>query len=442
MSQETLSELSRKQLATSIEVMEASITPLIDRHNGWIPRNESPSASLNDETYGTMPKKIDDELNFPGPFSLRPKREPIHFERLAGAVLGIDPDSPSFENRVRQVDGHFDLAIATSETPREYTGSPRVEQTDGWYSFLLRSGLSKESVTAMKRVSEEAYVLNTNTEDNLPSYVLETMGAVKAAADKLGIKVPALEEWFRGIWPREENGHLISMNAYGQIRRLTTSEIAAASRNSQLLTGSTAKPGNVINVFCYTPRQEYSTKLAHSRDGLLMGPVGYELTREISIDEARHEQLYTGVLKALLQVPELSSIVIKSLAASYRNFFMPGQDGIPEFTDKAKSLNEAKIYGLFEDFVSAKHVLRKLDLFEKRRDDAGTVVGGYIDPAGLDAEAQAELEWLRKKFDKDRQPVFPRTTAAFVLGQTITEKELRQLRKQYTNERLPHLRAA
>jgi hypothetical protein len=423
---ETL-ELSREQLEVSIVVIENTLAPLIDRHLAWVPLDESASAKISDQDYGTMPAKFNDIL-IDSPISIRPKREPVHFEKIASTVLGIDPNSPNFENRVRQVDGHSDLAEAVDIRFGNTTGSASQEKTNGWYSYLLRNGMSLPEVRRMKEVSEDAYRLNTLTEDNLPSYVLETMFAVRTAAKELGVVVPALEEWFRGIWPREEDAHKISMNAYGQIRKITTSELHSAGRNSQLLTGSTERPEGVIEVFCYTPRQEFATKLAHHRDGMLMGPVGYQLTKEISQDETRHEDVYTNVLKALLNEPQLASIVVKTLAASYRNFFMPGQDGIPKFFEHSRDFNEAKIYGLYEDFIAAKHVLRKLGLFDKDENKS------YINPAGLDEKAMEDVHWLRKKFDKDRVPVYPSTSALFVLGKTITVEELRKVRRDYMKE--------
>lgn len=425
-------EITPEIAEIAIHTIEETLPPLIDRHLGWVPRHDSPSATIDDEDYGTMPVHFNTAgtAKLEGPYSLdylRPKREPVHFEELAGRVLGIDPDSPSFENRIRQVDGHFDLVRAVDLSTGQYTGLSDVEKTNGWYAHLKRGGMTETELLAMKSISEDSFRLNTLTEDNLPSYVLETMLAVKEAADKFGIPVPALDEWFRGIWPREENAHLISMNAYGQIRRITTSAEHAAGRNSQLLTGSAAKPGDIIKVFCYTPRQEYSTKLAHQRDGFLMGPVGYLLTQEISIDETRHEDVYSSVLKSLLEVPELASIVVSSLRGAYEKFIMPGGEGIPRFAERAISFDNAHIYGRVEDRKAAKHVLKKIGLFKTNE------AGEFIDPPGLTLEAQEDLAWLRKKFRKDPEHLITSSVRAreFVLGHTITLDQLRTERRKY-----------
>ena len=421
--------LSRNSTVLAIETIEQALPPLIDRHLGWVPRGESPSADISDADYGTMPAKFDEDLIFPGAVTLRPKREPVHFEKLAGKVLGIDPDSPGFENRIRQVDGHSDFAKPLDSSTGQYTGDPAIEMTNGWYAHLKRGGLTETELLAMKEVSEDAYRLNTLTEDNLPSYVLETMGTVKTVADKMGVKVPALEEWFRGIWPREENAHLISMNAYGQIRRLTTNAEHVAGRNSQLLTGSTASPGDIVKIFCYTPRQEFSTKLAHQRDGFLMGPVGYHLSQEVSIDETRHEDVYTRVLKKLLEVPELASAVVSSLREAYEYFVMPGGDGIPNFWPKAEEFNKANIYGQIEDRKAAKHILKKIGLFDKDED------GTFVEPPGLTLRAQEDLAWLRHKFRKDPKLLISSSVRSrdFVLGHTITVEQLREERRKYTH---------
>lgn len=417
--------LNQQLTGESVEVIESVLPKLIERHLQWVPVDESPTASLTAKQYGLMPRGLESGEGA----EYRPGREPVDFRLIAGKVLGLDPESPRFEDEVRNIDGHFDLNKATDLSLGQYTGRADVQMGSGWYSFLTREGMSPEEIKAMKEVSEDSYRLNTLTEDNLPSYVLETMGTVRTVARELGIPTVALDEWFRGLWPAEEDGHKIAMNDYGQIRRLTTTPEHVAGRNSQLRAGTAVHPSGLIEVFCYTPRQEFETKLAHQNDGLLFGPVGGSLLRRISQDETRHEDVYSGVLKALLDNDKLTAHVIKSLKSSYENFFMPGLEGIPNFNKRAINFERARIFGRAEDFESAKHILKKIGILGKFDD------GSYAPFNGLDAAAEEDLQWLRDNFDREFEQPERRHEPAFVLGKTITVSELRKLRRTYASQK-------
>lgn len=420
--------ISREQetALASVEVVEATLPGLIDRHLRWVPQDESPSHALSAKVYGYLPTRFNQQ---DAGKPMRPSREPVDFRLIAGEVLGINPESPYFEDSVRDIDGFND---AIGQDPKHQITRSNGEKDDGWYSFLFSHGFDETEVVEMQRIAKEFYQLNTLTEDNLPAYVLETMGVVREFAHKWGIKTSALDEWFTGLWPGEEDAHKINMNDYGQIMRYTTSPQHVAGRNSQLRTGTAVRPQDLIEIFCYTPRQEYATKIAHENDSLLMGPAGGSLLKRISQDETRHEDLYTGVLKELVKDSRLSSVVISTLRASYEKFKMPGSDGIPQFRSHSLSFERARVFGIQEDFESAKHILKKLGLLAKDED------GTYKIKLDLDEKASEDLQWLRDNFDKEFEPPNRKSKTAFVLGKTVTKAKLREYQKGYMEHKGLH----
>jgi hypothetical protein len=400
-----------------IELFEATLGPLIDRHLRWQPEESSPTATVNTNDYGYMPLRFTaDEQKENGEVSYRPGQEPLNFRLIAGQVLGMDSEHLDFENTVREIDGHADL----SDT--------RVGNvTDGWYRFLIRSGLEKNSVVAMKEISEIAFCTSAHTEDNVPAYTLETMGRVRILEAKYGLKLPAHEEWYRGLWTAEEDAHKEGQNDYGTIRRLTTNMLHKLSKNSQLRVGTAVDTSNITSMGIYTTIQEYSTRLAHKRNAVLFGPVGYRLQEEESQDETRHYDLYGGLIRAAYQDERFTEEVITLFHLQDNSFNMPGLEGIANFGRKAATVARAKIYGIDEEKEAKKMAMKRIGMLEKGTD------GSYINPLHISEHAQSLLDSLRSVYDTEIISKVRR--GKFILGQTITIPELRKLHKSYVAEK-------
>lgn len=418
-----------------LELINSTIGPLIDRHLNWVPVEESPSREIPRRDYGYVPKQFsspidaapkqtevcDDEASQRiHPVELRPRNEPLDFRFLSGSMLGVDPERTDFEDRVRAVDGFGELVTPAS---------------NGWYSALLRYGLmSKEQIVAMRNSSAESYRLNSLTEDNDPSYVVNTLGLVLPLAQKAGMDVDALIEWFRGIWPGEEDKHKDSMRDYGTIMRLTTSREHHFGQNSQLRAGISVPTKSLTHVFTYVPRQEFSTRTNHHNNGSTFGPIGHMLQSEMANDETNHYDLYTNVLRALYKDERFTEEVIMIIYQTYPNFDMPGLEGIPLFVRKAAHISNAGIYGKREDFEAARIVLRRIGMFDRKASKEG-IKGSYIDPPGLSDQAAEALASLRETYDSGYEEKPPkRSPPLFVLGKTVTVTELRNARKRYAEE--------
>jgi hypothetical protein len=402
-----------------MELLEQQLGPLIDRHLRWAPREETPFSELSDKEYGYMPKKFSDTA-IDSQISLRPKQEPLDFRLIAGEILGVDSESLAFEDEIRKIDGHGD-----------FPESSRCYRTEGWYRFLIRSGLEEEVVVEMKKESEDAYRLSTNTEDNVPAYELETMGRIRTLEEKYGLVFPAHREWYRGIWIAEEDAHSDGQNDYGRIRRLTTSLLHKASKNSQLRFGTNVDSSKVFLTAIYTTVQEYATKLAHKRNSILFGPVGQQLQEEESQDETRHYDLYGKLVKSAYKDPRFTEEIIDIFDFISGGITMPGEGGIANYAKKAIRIAQTKIYGTEEQHESIKKALQKAGLLEKSS-------GKYIDPDHISESSLQKLNSLRQKFDVVLERALRK--GKFVLGQTITIDELKDLHKKYASEKdLPQL---
>lgn len=368
---------------------------LIDRHLKWVARGESPTADISGGVrgdYGYMPMRFCVELEETG--EMRPSREPIDYQHIATSTLGLDYDV-----------NYADLARRVAEVDEE------------WYKFLVDSDLlDSKQAEAMRKAGNEAYKLGAWTEDNLPTYVAEILGGFRALADRVLIKIPALEEWSRGIWSAEEHRHDVGMNEHGKMTGITNSREQVAGSNSQLRAGMEVKMHNAIQLFAYITWQELSTNYAHKRNADLLGPVGFALLSDIKADEARHHYLYLETLKALYKAfPDDTVRILKDL---FTERFMPGSKGVPNFRGRSLGIHASNVFGVEHSFKAARQVLLKLELLDED-----------IEVEGLTAEGKIALALLRETYATEMEEK-PRN-GLFVLGKTATSSALRLVRHQY-----------
>ena len=365
---------------------------LIDAHINWVESSQAPSSKVSDSEYGYLPQRFLGDNT-----GLRPGREPVEFQSLATDTLGLDYDVK-----------YSVLVDRVNEVER------------GWFDFLVEiEMLSPDEAKVMQKSAEDAYRLDTLTEDNLPAYVSLLLGNFQALAASKGVKMPATEEWSCGIWTAEEGGHMLSMNEYGNITAIIKSLEHSAGRNSQLRAGIEVVLDHVIKLYAYVSWQELSTNYAHARKGKLFGPVGHDLLVRIGKDEAKHHDLYQGVLEQLYK--HFPDDTVRTLNTLFRfpGLEMPGSKGIPDFLRRGVRMHGTGVFGLEHAYRAARSVVQKLGILDANKD--------VIE---LSPEGQIALTELRERF---KLPAVPRKRASkFVLGKTASIADLSQARRQYS----------
>lgn len=368
---------------------------LIDRHLGWVGTHESPSAAISDTDYGYVPPRFGGDN-----CGMRPSREPVEFQSLATTTLGLpyDTEYSILVDRVNEVDS-------------------------GWYAFLEETGLlSYEQVNAMRVAGQGAYRFDTLTEDNLPAYIALLLGKFQAEALAKGVRMPATDEWSTGIWGGEEYGHVLTMNEYGNITGILKSLEHSAGRTSQLRAGIEIALEHVIKVYAYVSWQELSTNYAHVRKAKLFGPVGHALLVRIGQDEAKHHDLYQGVLEQLfVHFPDDTIRTLNSLFR-FPGLDMPGKKGIPDFNRRGVRMHNSGIFRPEDVFRAAQSVVKKLGILDENKAIESISTEGHI-----------ALRDLRDRFSSSLND--RRRLGKFVLGaQGSTIADLSGFRRTYSKQ--------
>ena len=392
----------REEIA-HLEVIEAVAGPLIDVHLKWVEQDESPMKDLNFREYGYLPQRYTDKAKaLENP---RPNREPIDSIDIMTKVLGLDYDT-EFWKLAQKVD----------------------EVDNGWYDYLLdKQVMSPELIKAMREISEKAFRTDGLTEDNLSIYIATILGGFEARANRWGLQIPGSIEWSKGIWGADEFGHLDAMNDYGKIRGITSSRKHRAGRNSQLRAGMEAQFGHPIALNGYVGWQEPSTNISHENDASLFGPVGAAILYDISANEAQHGFFYEKVTAELVKY--FADQVIRTMYDLYvaQDPFMPGSKGSPEFITNGAFISAAGIFDKELSYGTLRKFFIRTGIFTDKEIPELSDTGIFA------------LAALREKYDKEF--IKPRGKAGrFVLEQTITKSQLRELRAAYsTGIGLPNL---
>lgn len=403
--------LSEKAELTAVLAVEEALSGgALDRHLGWVESIDSPSAHLSDAQYGyQLGRFTHGSLALGQP---RPAREPIDFQQVATGALGLDYDTP-----------FTDLAQWVSTVD------------DGWYDFLAEAeGLDPKEIKALKKMVSVAYMMNSNTEDDLPGFDSTLEGAVRKYQRRLKIELPGSYAWVRA-WSGEEAGHKHSMGVYGAITDLLNSKEHAASRNSQLRALFYEFP-NIFVAKIFPLVQELATNYAHKNTAALQGPIGNELGNKVAGQEAGHHNVNLDESEAILEaLPNEFIQVFRYIMLSPRDrknpnaplqiiFEMPGSVGIPNYRMKAARIVLSGIFTGEHVHDAIRSSLQKLGLLRRTEETKE-----YIAYPGLSPAATQALDDLREVFGE--KAIHKNRTGPVVLGQTIRVVDLARHRRKY-----------
>jgi acyl-[acyl-carrier-protein] desaturase len=229
-------------------------------------------------------------------------------------------------------------------------------------------------------VAQTAFEVNLLTEDNLPSYHREILGAFGRDG--------AWGTWAHR-WTAEEGRHAIVIRDYLLVTRNIDPVALERGRMQTMALGYSTGGKRPLEVMAYVAFQELATRISHRNTGRYSDdPVADRIMARISLDENLHMIFYRDVVaEAMKREP---STVVTAVAAEVTRFQMPGAD-IAGYRRKAAQIAKAGIYDLrvHHDEILWP-LLRHWGLFEvEGLDDAAeqarTKLRDYLD--GLDRQA-------------------------------------------------------
>jgi acyl-[acyl-carrier-protein] desaturase len=169
---------------------------------------------------------------------------------------------------------------------------------DGWQDELAALR------TAASRLPDDLLVVLVGdmvTEEALPSYAMALNTLVQ---DETGTSARPWATWLRG-WTAEENRHGDLLNAY--LRLSGRVDMRAVERSVQTLIAggfSSDTSADPYNLLVYTAFQERATRVSHRNVAQLAEGAGDvrlgRICRTIAGDEARHEGVYTRLMREVL----------------------------------------------------------------------------------------------------------------------------------------------
>lgn len=180
-----------------------------------------------------------------------------------------------------------------------------------------------------------ALFVNLLTEDNLPYYFRDI--------ERMFGRDGAWGEWVRR-WTAEEGRHACAIRDYLTITRAIDPVALERGRMIQMGGGEVPEPASAAAGMCYVALQELATRISHRNTGALIeDKAGYNIMRQVAIDENHHFLFYRDITKAGFD-HDPSQMVI-AMEPEVLNFAMPGT-GIPDFAAHSKLIAKAGIYDL------------------------------------------------------------------------------------------------
>lgn len=279
------------------------------------------------------------------------------------------------------------LAICQDWMPHEYVpfGAGRDFREHPW----------EPGESALGPVAQIAFEVNLLTEDNLPSYHREILGAFGS---------DGVWATWANRWTAEEGRHAIVMRDYLLLTRGVDPDELERGRMRQLMAGYQTGDKPMLQVLAYVAFQELATRISHRNTGSYTDDAtAIRLLNRVAADENLHMIFYRDLVTAALDLAP--SQTVRAIAAEVVGFEMPGA-AIQDFSRKAKAIARAGIYDLR---IHHDQVLNPLLRHWRFWDRTG------LDAAGEQARAQVrdfldQLDALARRFE-DR-----RATAAAAVG--------------------------
>lgn len=182
----------------------------------------------------------------------------------------------------------------------------------------------------------DALYINLATEDNLPLYFAEINSHAPAGHP--------LKEWTR-IWTKEEAQHADLIANWARVTRALDPQQMKYERDEQMLRGESPHATTAVELFAYASLQELATAVSHRGTIPFLDKEygGQRAMGRVAKDEQHHCAFYTGALKAVLDVDP--TVGLQALDYQLRHFAMPGKEGIPNFQERSRTVEEIGVYG-------------------------------------------------------------------------------------------------
>lgn len=269
----------------------------------------------------------------------------------------------------------------------------------------------------MRDILAAVWIIDLLTEDNLPHYTSRILSKSTESA--------ALTE-FGHEWTAEEAMHSILMRGYAEGagiigpagQAIISTQTYHAGLVQQLRTGTEINPADLQHAFAYLPLQEDLTREAHFKSGLLLGEMGRKIMAPIPGDEQNHHEYYLKGAEASLAVDPDGTLV--AMSNVYKEFDMPGKDGIPNFRELAKRVEWSGIFNVETVFRSMQKIINKLEVATAEpTTDAGKAAKDNLLVIASDETITAMQQASENERDQSIPERTERGLLPFVLGKTV-----------------------
>lgn len=220
-------------------------------------------------------------------------------------------------------------------------------------------------------------LVNLVTEEGLPYYT--------SALENPIPKDHPFQYWL-WKWTAEEGRHGPTIANYMTSTGQINMHLVEDARMAMMSKPDTPRPSSAIEGIVYPALQERATRISHSNTMLLL-PRGHKIGKKafgyVVGDEGRHEDFYTNLTTAALEINPSYTII--ALAKQVKGFAMPGKS-IPGFADYADIIDDAHIFGGQE----------MLGIYD-------TLITGVWDiwnKTGLTSDAEKARDYIRKYMDR------------------------------------------
>lgn len=343
-------------------------------------------------------------------------------EAIAEPFADIIAKRNNFEADGQAYDVSKSLVLPSDFIPDEETRALLREEQQAHTAYLYEIGVDVGNLPKI------ALMGNVLTEWNLPQYQAKMLGGLYMGAGNKGDAVGLFADWFR-TWTAEESFHEMLLRDGGQ----ATGVLAPRELDLALIHLQTKDLGLDIETIpelpCYLSPQEGATVISHKNTAPLFGPRMREDMEDVAKNEATHCFVNTKLVGLGLQVAPEHTIQV--LYRRWRNFAMPGKEGIRDYDVFTE---EMAIAGIF-DFVALRKLMRetaaqlgieKLELSGRSAWARDELVKFIDDGSRLSRRLDGELEARREARIAEAAS---RGVVPFILGRTVEAPRGEPLRR-------------